>query len=400
MRRILAMVCFLVVFQVWGGDWLQFRGPQGAGVSDETQIPTTLDAKKNIAWKKALPGRGLSSAIIVGDRVFVTCTSGPNQERLHVICLNAADGSSLWERQFWATGRTTCHEKISVAAPTPVSDGKRIIALFSSNDLFCLDLDGNLLWLRGLMRDYPNASNGLGLASSPVVVDGVVVTQIETDGEAFVAGIDATTGLNRWKIDRPKKANWTSPSILRGAQGAMLVTLQSSTGISAIDPKTGVEVWKYSDGASTVPSSAVRGDTLYVPSSGITALQTSTDGQPFKQLWKASQLRPATASPVVVDERIYTLNDAGVLTCGDTTEGKRLWQLRLKGPFSATPLAAGQHLYLVNEKGLAQVVDLSKPEGQVVSELDLGEPIIGTPSIGGGGLYFRSDGHLWKIIKS
>lgn len=400
MNRLFAVLLCLSTIPTHASDWRQFRGPQGTGVSDETQLPTTLDAKKNLAWKIALPGRGLSSPIIVGDRVFVTCSSGANQDRLHVICFNAADGFKRWERQFWATGRTTCHEKISVAAPTSASDGERIFALFSSNDLFCLDLDGNLLWLRGLMRDYPNASNGLGLASSPVVVDGVLVTQIETDSEAFVAGIDVATGLNRWKIERPKKANWTSPLLVRGANGKMAVALQASTGITAIDPSTGVELWKYTEGASTVPSSAVRGDTLYVPSNGITALQTSSDGTPFKQLWRANHLRPATASPIVVEDRILTLNDAGVLNCGDTVEGKRLWQLRLKGPFSATPLAAGHFLYLVNEKGLAQVVDLSKPEGEITGELDLGEPIIGTPSIGGGGIYFRSDGHLWKIQKS
>ena len=102
----------------------------------------------------------------------MTSCSGARQERLHIICFNASDGKRRWERQFWATGRTTCHEKISVAAPTPVSDGSHVFALFSSNDLVCLDLEGRLLWLRGLMRDYPNASNNLGLSSSPLLGDG------------------------------------------------------------------------------------------------------------------------------------------------------------------------------------------------------------------------------------
>lgn len=179
MNRFLAFLCCFAAFTTRAGDWRQFRGPQGTGVSDEANLPTVLDAKKNIAWKIPLPGRGLSSPIIVGDRIFVTCSSGARQERLHVICFNAKDGTKRWERQFWATGRTICHEKISVAAPTPASDGERIFAIFSSSDLICLDLDGNLLWLRGLMRDYPNASNSLGLSSSPVVADGTLVTQVE-----------------------------------------------------------------------------------------------------------------------------------------------------------------------------------------------------------------------------
>jgi outer membrane protein assembly factor BamB len=400
MNRILAFLYCLAVLTARAGDWRQFRGPQGSGVSDEANLPIVLDARKNIAWKIPLPGRGLSSPILVGEHLFVTCSSGAQQERLHVICINTADGTKRWERQFWATGRTTCHEKISVAAPTPASDGERIFALFSSNDLICLDLEGNLLWLRGLMRDYPNASNSLGLSSSPVVADGTLVVQAESDGEAFVAGLDALTGINRWKIERPKRVNWTTPLLLRAGNGKQIVALQSAGGITAIESDSGRSIWSYSDGADVIPSSALRGNTLFVPSHGITALQTSPDGQPPKQLWRSNQLRPSTASPLVLDGRIFTLNDAGVLTCGDAATGNRLWQLRLKGPMSATPVAAGRHLYIASEKGLVQVVDPTKAEGELISELNLGETIIGTPSIGQAAIYFRSDGHLWKITKS
>jgi hypothetical protein len=97
---------------------------------------------------------------------------------------------------------------------------------------------------------------------------------------------------------------------------------------------------------------------------------------------------------------VFTLNDGGILTCGATATGERLWQLRLKGPFSATPVAVGHFLYCVSETGVAQVVDTSKPEGEVVSELELGETILSTPSLSRGAIYFRSDGHLWKIGKS
>jgi len=384
---------------VSASDWRQFRGPLGNGVSDEPKLPVTLDAQKSVAWKIKLPGRGLSSPIIVGDRVFVTCSSGRKQERLHVLCFNASDGSQLWERQFWATGRTTCHEKTSVAAPTPASDGERIYAIFSCNDLVCLDLDGNLIWLRGLTRDYPNASNSLGMSSSLVVTEGVVVVQVESDTEAFAAGLDVATGVNRWKKDRPKMANWTSPLLFKDGSGKTLVALQSGKGLSAVEPTTGNVVWDYTDGASTIPSSALDGNVLYVPSHGLTALQPDSSGSP-KQLWRSSQLRPGTSSPLVFMSKVFTLNDAGVVTCGDAATGNRLWQLRLKGPFASTPVAAGKHFYAVNEKGLTQVVDATKPEGEVVSELDLGETVLGTPSISGGAIYIRSDAHLWKLTKS
>jgi outer membrane protein assembly factor BamB len=101
-----------------------------------------------------------------------------------------------------------------------------------------------------------------------------------------------------------------------------------------------------------------------------------------------------------MNQRVFTLNDAGVLTCGDAANGNRLWQLRTKGPHSATPVGAGNFLYCVNEKGVLQVIDVAAPEGAVVSELDLGKAILSTPSIANGAIYVRSDAKLWKLGKS
>ena len=380
-------------------DWPQFRGPNGNGVVEDATLPTKLDGR-SIAWAAELPGRGLSSPIIIRDRVVVTCSSGPKQERLHVLCFSAVDGSKLWERQFWATGRTMAHEKTCVAAPTPASDGRRIFTIFSSNDLLCLDFEGNLLWLRGLTRDYPNASNSLGMSSSLAVADDVLIAMVENDTESFTAGLDTATGVNKWKLSRPKMANWTSPVVLKSPGRPTVVALQSGKGVTAVEPATGRLVWDYTDGASTIPSSTPSRGILYVPSHGLTALQPAADGQTPKQLWRSAQLRPSTSSPVVVRDQIFTLNDAGVLTCGSTGDGARLWQLRLKGQFSATPVAAGKFLYCVNEKGLVQVVDSSAPEGAVVSELDLGNAILSTPSIAHDAVYLRSDAKLWKLGKS
>ena len=380
-------------------DWPQFRGANGNGVSAETALPTVLNTNGNFGWKADLPGEGLSSPIILGDRVFVTCSGGLKQQKLHVICFNAADGSKRWERQFWATGRTMCHEKTSVAAPTPASDGQHVVAIFSSGDVVCLDLDGGLLWFRGLGRDYPNASHSLGMSSSLVIAEGVVLAQVENESESFTTGLDLRTGVNRWKLDRPRHANWTSPMVLNDG-GKQLFAIQSHKGMTAVEPATGKTAWEFTESTASVPSSTQSGGVLYVPSRGLTAIQPGTGGAKPKQLWQSSQLHPGTASPIVVGEKVFTLSDGGILTCGDTATGKRLWQLRLKGPMSATPVAAGHFLYCVSEKGVAQVVDITKPEGEVVSELDLAEKILCTPSIAGRAIYFRSDTRLWKFGNS
>jgi len=398
MKLIPFTLCALALCRAGATDWTQFRGPHGNSISDETSLSAKL-SETDLAWKCALPGRGLSSPLIIGERVFVTCSSGPKQGRLHVICLSTKDGTKIWERQFWATGRTMCHPKSSVAAPTPASDGRRIYAIFSSNDLFCLDLEGNLIWLRGLTHDYPKASNSLGLSSSLVVVGDVVVAMSENESDSFTAGLDASTGVNRWKISRPKEANWTSPIVIPGADGAALVVIQSSKGVTALEPATGKVAWATTNAASTIPTAALLGDVLYVPGGGIAALKLNAKNPPT-ELWRVKQLAVGTGSPVALGEHLFTLNNAAVLTCADVTDGNRLWQLRLQGPFSASPIAVGTTLYCVSEKGVLQTVDTTKPEGEIVSTIDLKETILATPSIANGGLYLRSDATLWKLNAS
>src|SRR5262245_2594533 len=120
-------------------NWTQFRGPYSTGMAGDAKPPVVFEGAASITWKAALPGRGLSSPLIIADKVFLTAASGPKQETLHVLCFNAKDGKQLWDREFRATGRTMCHPKTCNAAPTPCTDGKRLFALFSSNDLLCLD---------------------------------------------------------------------------------------------------------------------------------------------------------------------------------------------------------------------------------------------------------------------
>lgn len=396
----LAAICAglcLVAPQLHAADWLAFRAGGGAGLTNSAGLPAQLSLEKDLVWDADLPGRGLSSPLVVGDRVILTSASGVKQDQLHVQCFSAKDGSRLWERRLRATGRTMCHEKTCNAAPSPASDGRFIYAIFSSNDLVCLDLEGNVRWIRALMIDHPNASNSLGMSSSLLVAGGVLIVQLENQSESFVAGLDATTGMNRWRIERAKTQNWTSPVLWADAAGRQLALLQSSKGVDAVVPATGETVWSHTDRGSSIPSAAVAGGLVIVPGQGLTALAPQPDGQAPKKLWQSSQIRAATPSPFVLGGRVYAVNDAGVLSCGDLADGNRLWQLRLKGPFSASPVGGGNTLYLFNEKGLAQVVDVGGAEGVVTAEFDLGEPILGTPALAHGSIFVRSDRHLWRL---
>ena len=381
-------------------DWPHFRGPASSGASTDATIPK--DPK--VAWSASLPGRGLSSPIVIGEKVFVTASAGPDQQQLQVLCFNAKTGEPLWKRQMQATGRTMSHAKTSVAANTPCSNGKHVFALWSSNDLVAFDLDGNLLWLRGLTADYSNASNSLGMASSPVVVGNTVVVVIENDSESYSLGIDAATGKNLWKLERPKAANWSSPVPLPAKTGAPLaVLLQSKKGLIAINAVTGEKLWEHESDASTMSSSIAVDDIVYAPVSGITALSSSNGAKTPQTIWNSRQINPSTISPLLLNETLFSVNGAGILTMAETKSGDVKWKLRLTGPFSGSPVGAGTRIAIINEKALLQIVDSTAPEGALIGQIQLPlndstkELTLCTPALAGNRIFVRTDSTLWCL---
>lgn len=376
-------------------DWPQFRGPGGAG-SAETEAPAAFGPAHNVAWRAALPGKGPSSPIVVGQTVLVTAADGPHQQRLHLLAFDAASGKLRWQRTVWATGHTHVNSFGGVAANTPASDGRRVFALYSSNDLVACDLEGNFLWMRGLTLENPGARNDVGMASSPVVIDETAVVQIENPGKAFAVGLDAATGETRWTLPLESSACWTTPVALpaRGGQPDGVI-LQTRGGLLARAARTGQPLWSYDEGASTISSTALWGDYLFAPIGGITALERADGG--VRVAWDSSKLRLANVSPVVHRGRIYGIKSAGVLACADAATGDLLWQLRLEGPFWATPVAAGNHLYAVNHKGLVQIVKLGQSEGTLAGTASIDPDVLATPAVADGAIYFRTNNALWKI---
>ncbi|MGD9647779.1 MAG: PQQ-binding-like beta-propeller repeat protein [Pirellulales bacterium] len=388
----------LTVVLAGGADWLHFRGSDTSGISTVANLPTSWSTDENVAWKTALPGRGVSSPIVVAGKVIVTSSSGFRDDKLHVLCVDAASGKVDWHRQFWATGRSLHHPTSANAAPSPTSDGKRVYAFFSSNDLVCIDLDGTVRWMRGFTYDYPTAVNDVGMSSSPVVVDDTVVVQVECKGDSFAAGVDGETGETRWQLPRLKDMNWCSPALMPLGNGRQAVLLQSPDRLTAHDPRSGKELWAYVAPCSSIPSATADEKLVLVPSAGLTALRANGSGTP-EVLWKENRLAPGNSSPVTHGNRVYVINRGGVLVAGNLADGDVAAQLRLGGSFWATPIVAGDHLYAANDAGVTYVVKLGdKPE--IVAKNELGEPVLGTPAVGDGALFIRSDGNLWKIANS
>lgn len=402
-RLLVAGVCFLPCLampaKVYSADWRQFRGNNNNPVAAGASLPQHWSEKENIAWKVSLPGRGLSSPIVVQNRAILTCSDGVRQDRLIVLCIDTVSGKQLWQRNFWATGRTITHPTSAVAVPSPASDGKRIFAFFSSNDLICLDLDGNLLWYRGLSHDYPKAGNDIGMASSPLVIEDTVIVQIENQGDSFAAGINTATGQTRWRIDRDPRANWASPTVLPG-QGKRknVVLLQSPAGLSAHQPRSGKVLWTFAAPCADIASVVATKNRVYLPANGLTVLQFNDQSNAPEVLWESSKVSPGSASPVIHKGKIYTLK-GGVITCANAETGKSNWKLRIQGRHWATPIVTDDYLYCINQDGAAKIVELGE-KGKIVGQAEFGEAVYGTPAVVENAMYVRSAGHLWKITSS
>ena len=406
-RRLLSaevLVCLAALLPIVGtpplavSDWRQFRGPDAASTAMlDSQLPQSWSAEtgENIAWLANLPGQGVSSPIVVDGRVIVTCSSGTGRNRLHVLAFDSATGKELWHRKFWATGRSFCHPTSANAAPTPASNGQQVFAFFSSNDLVCLDLDGNLQWIRGLALDYPKVGNDVGMSSSPVVLDNLVVIQSESQGDSFVEALDCRDGSQVWHRPRPQQANWTSPVGIVHDSGSQ-VLLTNAQGVQLLDAKSGKLQWEWEGECGLIPSPTVN-HWLVVPSNGLATWNQVKPGE-FELVWQENRLKTRTVSPVLTGDQVYVIS-GNVVSCGDLSAKEIAWKKRLGGSFWSTPVLAGHYLYCFNTDGTAYVMDVDA-KGKIVAENELGEGIWGSPAVADNAIYVRSHNHLWKIAES
>ena len=389
-RTAIATFTLLAVISV-AADWPGFRG-SGTGASAEKDLPTGFSETSGLRWKAALPGRGVSGVVTHGERVYVTASSGPRDDRLHVLCFDAATGAKLWQRQLAATGSTAAHPDTCMAAPTPVADATGVYALFASGDVAAFDADGTLRWYRSLVGDYPTVTNQVGMASSPVLADGKLIVPMDNVGESFLAALDLATGRNVWKTARAKEMNWATPAVRTLPDGGSEI-LYPGRDLAAYDAATGAKKWsaKLPGG---IASPTVAGDLLLTPGGGLNASKLGAAG--VTELWKSPRLQTGMSSPVAYEGKVYGVTSAGLLLCLDAATGKVQWDFRVKGKFSASPVAADGKLYLFNEEGKLLAIKFGA-EPELLAESATGERGQATPAVSGGAIYLRGDKSLFCV---
>src|ERR1051325_6121101 len=144
MRAVLGVLALAGIVKPAPEEWSGWRAPRRDGTSMETGFPVKWSATENVVWKVSIPGKGHSSPVVWGDRIFLTtCVIDTGERKL--LCLDRKDGRVLWDRVIVKSDLEHKHDLNSFASSTPVTDGKHLWFAFFDNPrftVFCYDLDG------------------------------------------------------------------------------------------------------------------------------------------------------------------------------------------------------------------------------------------------------------------
>jgi outer membrane protein assembly factor BamB len=385
-------------------DWPEFRGPTGQGLVREGSIPTTWSSARAV-WKQPIPGKGWASPAIVAGRIYLTTavTEAENDLSLRALCLEAKSGKTLWDVEVFKPrgGAGRAHPKNSYASPTPLVSGERLYVHFGHLGTACLDLEGKVLW-RTVQKYSPVHGNG----GSPALVDGLLVFSCDGASDPYVIALDSATGKERWKTprkgDADRKFSFSTPLVVE-VKGKKQIISAGSDEVSALDPRTGKEIWtvRY-DGYSVIPR-PVFGHGLVFFSTGyntpnLLAIRPDGSGDVTDShvAWRLRKGAPHTPSPLLVGEELYIISDAGIATCLEAKTGKVHWTERIGGNFSASPIYADGKVYFQSEDGVGTVIKAGTKFEQLARN-ELKERTLASYAIANGALFLRTEKHFYRF---
>ena len=384
-------------------DWPRFRGPDGTGHTTEKGLLVTWDAKA-VVWKTAIKGRGQSSPMIWGERIFLTSAVDNGKQRL-VIDVDRQTGKVLWEHVDWTGTPEPSHEMNGWASASCVTDGERVYASFGKAGLHCYTVDGKHVWSRQLGEFLSKTKRGT--AASPVLAGDLVILNGDSESDPFLFGIDKLTGKTVWKTDRPAREGYSTP-ILVPAGGKQELVLNGDPFIAGYDPASGKQLWSCKSFAPRgEPAPAFANGVLYVINGqpgDIYAVRPGGSGDVTSthMVWhsqrKSGRDQP---SPIVVGDYLLVSNMEGILNCYDVKTGKDLWKDRIStGRITASPVAAEGRAYFQSENGQVLVIQPG-PELKILArntvESSAEEIFRATPTPCRGQIFLRSDRVLYCV---
>jgi len=382
-----------------GADWPSWRGTTGDGICTETNVPVKWSATENIVWKTAIPGKGHSSPVVSGGRVFVTSAGKDGDRRL--LSLDAKTGKVLWTK----TVLTAPLEKInylnSRASSTPTADGKHVWVTFLNVEkmfVACYDFDGKEIW-----RTEPGRFTAKhGYCASLLLYDDLVIVNGDQDAKgkdtAYIVALEKATGKERWRIDRPNKVRSYVPPVVFNAGGKDQMVLSGSRCTASYDPKTGERNWLVKGPTDQFVASMVYTDDVFLITGGFPTLHTLGISPKGKVLWHRTKESSYVPSPIAGGKYFFVVGDKGLLSCLTAKTGKVMWSKKLGRHHSASPVSAGGRLYFLDDDGITFVIDAA-PKFRLITKNTLGEPCRASPAISDGKIFIRSKKNLYCIGK-
>jgi len=418
-----------------GQNWPQFRGRDSRGVAESAKLPKTWSASENVAWKTEIPGRGWSSPIVWGGRLFVTSVvdqgavekpkkglyfggerpvPSSEQER-KLYCLDVKTGKIRWEKTAsHGPAQSSAHLKNSYASETPITDGKYVYAYFGNIGIFCYDMDGNLKWEAKLPAQKTRF--GWGTAASPVLNGDRIYIVIDNEEQSNLIALDKTTGKEIWRIPREEKTNWSTPYIWKNDRRTEIVTAASGkvrsynldgkllwwlSGMSSITIAT-----PYSEKGLLYVTSGYVGDrarpiyAIKPGAEGDISLKSGETTGPFIA-WSDPVGAPYNPSTLTYDGRLYVLYDRGLLSCFDAVTGKRYYEkerLPQGSGFTSSPWAANGLVYCLSEDGVTHVVRAGDKFELVRSNVLTDDDMcMATPALAGDRLIIRTATRIYCV---
>ena len=401
-------------------DWPQWRGPNLNNVSEGKGFPIDWSTEKNVKWKTALPGPAGASPVVSGDRIFLTSV---DDEDLVLLCFGK-DGKQQWTQKLGSGNRNARRDEGNFASPSPCTDGKHVWAMFGSGDIGCYTVDGKEVWKKDLQEDYGDFDIQFGMASTPVLHQGVLYLQLihgemrnPSSSEALVLALDGESGKEKWKHIRKTEAtvenkhSYASPTVYDYGELKMLLT-HGADYVIAHSLEDGSEIWRSGGFHRSRYNPTLRMVASPVCAEGLIVVPTAKGGPVFGLkpngkgditekgeflTWKMDRGTPDVPSPIIHEGLVYLCSERGLLSCIDAKTGDELYRERLETDrYRASPVYAGGYIYATSRRGVISVVRAGR-EFEKVAEIDMEEEISASPAFSDGVIYIRSFDNLYAI---
>jgi outer membrane protein assembly factor BamB len=408
-------------------DWPEWRGPSRDGRSTETNLPSTWSTKgENLAWRIPIGSR--SSPVVFGNRLYLNSPIGDaanTQERL--VAIDAESGKIVWEKRFSQYLSDVPQHRASWASPAVDPETGNIYVFTVAAQLICVTRDGKILWDRSLPDEYGAVTTHGGRTTSPIVEGDKVILNalvlawgdLNRTGNRYFA-FDKKTGQTVWIASpqaRHYDTNYSTP-IVATLDGAHALIVGGTDGVyHALKVNTGEKIWSIEVSKRAILNSALFKDNVAYITHGeenmdttemgmiaaVDATKTGTLGaDAFK--WRTRGFLPTFASPVMDNERLYTVDNSAIVGAFDLKTGAKLWEKSLGTLQKGSPVLADGKLYVGTENGKVYVLRPSAAGVEVLDEELLGtvqapEPIVASPIVADGRVYVTSMEATYAIGK-